>query len=60
MRVTSLGFGTDVALRVLEGAEVADRGDPADVAIGVYRACGFADTQSQFSFERPSLSACSP
>ena len=33
--------------------------DPADVAIRVYRACGFADTQSQFSFERPSLSACS-
>ena len=34
--------------------------DPADVAIQVYRACGFADTQSQFSFERPSLSASSP
>ncbi len=28
--------------------------DPADVAIRVYRACGFTDTQSQFSFERPS------
>ena len=27
MRVTSLGYLTDVALRVLEGAEVADRGD---------------------------------
>jgi GNAT superfamily N-acetyltransferase len=27
MRVTSLGFRTDVALRVLEGAETADRGD---------------------------------
>ena len=27
MRVSSLGFGTDVALRVLEGGEVADRGD---------------------------------
>ena len=27
MRVTSLGFRTDVALRVLEGAEVTDRGD---------------------------------
>ncbi len=27
MRVTSLGFRTDVALRVLEGAEVADHGD---------------------------------
>jgi ribosomal protein S18 acetylase RimI-like enzyme len=27
--------------------------DPADVAIRVYRACGFADTQSQFGFERP-------
>jgi ribosomal protein S18 acetylase RimI-like enzyme len=27
VRVTSLGFGTDLALRVLEGAEVADRGD---------------------------------
>jgi len=34
--------------------------DPADVAIRVYRACGFADTQRQFSFERPSLSASSP
>ena len=34
--------------------------DPADAAIRVYRACGFADTQSQFSFERPSLSASSP
>ena len=27
MRVTSLGFRTDLTLRVLEGAEVADRGD---------------------------------
>jgi ribosomal protein S18 acetylase RimI-like enzyme len=27
--------------------------DPADVAIRVYRACGFADTQRQFGFERP-------
>ena len=27
MRITSLGFRTDVALRVLEGAEVADRGN---------------------------------
>jgi hypothetical protein len=27
MQVTSLGFRTDVALRVGEGAEVADRGD---------------------------------
>jgi GNAT superfamily N-acetyltransferase len=27
MRVTSLGFQTDVALRVLEGAKTADRGD---------------------------------
>ena len=27
MRVTSLGLRTDVALRVLEGAEVIDRGD---------------------------------
>ncbi len=27
--------------------------DPADVAIRVYRACGFADHQAQFSFERP-------
>jgi hypothetical protein len=27
MRVTSLGFRTDVALRVLEGAEATDRGD---------------------------------
>ncbi len=28
--------------------------DPAEGAIRVYRACGFADRQSQFSFERPS------
>jgi len=28
--------------------------DPADVAIRVYRACGFADFQGQFSLERPS------
>jgi ribosomal protein S18 acetylase RimI-like enzyme len=27
VRVTSLGFGTDLTLRVLEGAEVTDRGD---------------------------------
>jgi ribosomal protein S18 acetylase RimI-like enzyme len=27
MRVTSLGYRTDVALRVMEGAEVTDRGD---------------------------------
>jgi ribosomal protein S18 acetylase RimI-like enzyme len=27
--------------------------DPADVAIRVYRACGFADRQRQFTFERP-------
>jgi hypothetical protein len=27
MQVTSLGFRTDLALRVLEGAEVTDRGD---------------------------------
>jgi GNAT superfamily N-acetyltransferase len=27
MRITSLGFRTDVALRVLEGAETTDRGD---------------------------------
>jgi len=40
--VTSLGFRTDLALRVLEGA------------IRVYRACGLTDRESQFSFERPS------
>ena len=34
--------------------------DPADVAIRVYRACGFVGQESQFSFERPSLSASSP
>jgi GNAT superfamily N-acetyltransferase len=28
--------------------------DPADVAIRVYRACGFTDAQSQLTFERPS------
>jgi hypothetical protein len=44
MRVTSLGYQTDLTLRVA---------DPADVAIRVYRACGFADYQAQFSFERP-------
>ena len=27
MQVTSLGFATDLALRVLEGAEITDRGD---------------------------------
>jgi GNAT superfamily N-acetyltransferase len=27
--------------------------DPAEVAIGVYRACGFADLQTQLTFERP-------
>ena len=27
--------------------------DPADVAIRIYRACGFADRQRQFGFERP-------
>jgi hypothetical protein len=27
--------------------------DPADVAIGVYRACGFTDLQSQLTFKRP-------
>src|ERR1022692_1585511 len=27
MRITSLGLRTDVALRVVEGAEVVDRGD---------------------------------
>ena len=33
--------------------------DPADAAIRVYRACGFADAESQFSFERPSLTSLS-
>ena len=28
--------------------------DPAEAAIGLYRACGFADGQSQLTFERPS------
>jgi hypothetical protein len=27
--------------------------DPADVAIRIYRACGFTDRQSQLTFERP-------
>ena len=27
--------------------------DPADVAIRVYRACGFTDRNDQFGFERP-------
>jgi hypothetical protein len=26
--------------------------DPAEEAIRVYRACGFADAQGQFSFQR--------
>ena len=26
--------------------------DPAEAAIQLYRACGFADTQGQFSFQR--------
>ena len=26
--------------------------DPAEAAIRLYRACGFADAQSQFSFQR--------
>jgi ribosomal protein S18 acetylase RimI-like enzyme len=28
--------------------------DPAEAAIRLYRACGFADLQSQLTFERPS------
>ena len=28
--------------------------DPAAAAIRLYRACGFADLQSQLTFERPS------
>ena len=28
------------------------RTDPAQAAIRLYRACGFADAQSQFSFQR--------
>jgi ribosomal protein S18 acetylase RimI-like enzyme len=28
--------------------------DPADAAVRVYRTCGLTDTESQFSFERPS------
>jgi ribosomal protein S18 acetylase RimI-like enzyme len=39
---------------VLGAATLVIVADPADVAIRVYRACGFADLQAQFSFERPS------
>jgi len=52
--------GTLVAHAGRYGREVLRAGtfvivaDPADVAIRIYRACGFADRQSQFSFERPS------
>lgn len=59
--MTSLGFRTDLALRVLEGAMISDRGgylvivaDPANAAIRIYRACGLTDRESQFSFERAS------
>jgi hypothetical protein len=51
--------GTLVWLAGRYGREVLGTGtlvivaDPADVAIRVYRACGFADLQAQFSFERP-------
>jgi len=38
---------------VLGAATFVIVADPADVAIRVYRACGFADLESQFSFERP-------
>jgi ribosomal protein S18 acetylase RimI-like enzyme len=38
---------------VLGSATLVIVADPADVAIRLYRACGFADLQAQFSFERP-------
>ena len=38
---------------VLRAGTLVIVADPADAAIRVYRACGFAGTQSQFSFERP-------
>jgi hypothetical protein len=37
---------------VLEASTFVIVADPADVAIRVYRACGFADRQLQFGFER--------
>ena len=39
---------------VLEASTFVIVADPAGVAIRVYRACGFADRQRQFGFERPS------
>ena len=38
---------------VLGAATFVIVADPADVAIRIYRACGFADAQSQLGFERP-------
>jgi RimJ/RimL family protein N-acetyltransferase len=52
--------GTLVWLAGRYGREVLGAGtlvivaDPADAAIRVYRACGFADREAEFSFERPS------
>jgi ribosomal protein S18 acetylase RimI-like enzyme len=46
---TAARYGRDV-LRTSTFVIVAD---PADVAIRIYRACGFTDCQRQLSFERP-------
>ncbi len=40
-------------LQVLGAGTFVIVADPADVAIRVYRACGFADREMQLSFERP-------
>ena len=34
--------------------------DPAEGAIRIYRACGFTDSQSQLTFERPSAGCRQP
>jgi GNAT superfamily N-acetyltransferase len=41
------------AREVLGASTLVIVADPADVAIRVYRACGFADRESQLTFERP-------
>ena len=40
------------AAEVLGADSLVIVADPAEAAIRLYRACGFADTQSQFSFQR--------
>jgi hypothetical protein len=44
----------DLSIRCLGARTLVIVADPADVAIRLYRACGFADLQSQLTLERPS------